>query len=793
MWNSVSLLTFRHFLKINSSNFGTHAVREKTPIETRSTAQLLTYKYNNITALTRQGKCKKVTQFPADFLNEFSSGFSQNRSILSYQAAHREPGKMIANKDNCQYNFDMPDSIYDFVQQQRAGFLQFSGARMALLDIQAGFWGIRRQVESMLGPRLTNSVLQQAGANGGASFASSFVEQSGLEKSAAFAACIEAYQVAGFGKYEIISMEWPVGHIHIRATDAIEAWMFQQKNKKVSEPICSYSAGVFVGFVNIIGERQDVVCVEQACQAKGDETCVFELIPASEAKRQTAVPFIPDPGLGRQLNLLEILFERMPMGIAVLDCEYQIQRYNPTWEDFAERYAPPSGAPLTPGVHYFDHLPGTESTVTPLFERVLEGETVRENSVRLESDGVVTFWDIVLAPLVENNEIVGILNVAVDATERVESRQNLEQRVEERTRQLKMLLDVTSAANSSLNLDAMLAKTLDLLVDLIGASRAGVGLLDEETGQLKVKILRPERTVDPADMAKILQAGEAVIESGEMLYVSPDISQGLVEPGAILPLQIRDRVLGILGIIGPAGGAFTKSQLALFKSIADQLGVAIENARLFAKAEEAAITAERNRLARDLHDAVTQTLFSSSIIADVLPKIWERNPEEGHRRLEELRQLTRGALSEMRTLLVELRPAALIDIDLGDLIGHQVNAFISRSRLPVEFERNCAHNPPPVVKEVFYRVTQEAFNNIAKHADAESVIVRLDCRPDKVDLLIKDDGVGFDPELSSVEGFGLGIMRERARNVSAKFEIQSQIRGGTRLRVSWQAPNVKEE
>ncbi len=125
--------------------------------------------------------------------------------------------------------------------------------------------------------------------------------------------------------------------------------------------------------------------------------------------------------------------------------------------------------------------------------------------------------------------------------------------------------------------------------------------------------------------------------------------------------------------------------MTLFKSIADQLGVAIENAYLFEKAEDAAIAAERNRLARDLHDAVTQTLFSASMIADVLPKIWERKPEEGQRRLEELRQLTRGALSEMRTLLVELRPAALEDTDLGDLIGHQVNAFIARTRIPVEY------------------------------------------------------------------------------------------------------------
>jgi len=222
------------------------------------------------------------------------------------------------------------------------------------------------------------------------------------------------------------------------------------------------------------------------------------------------------------------------------------------------------------------------------------------------------------------------------------------------------------------------------------------------------------------------------------------------------------------------------------------LGVAIENARLFEKAEEAAIAAERNRLARDLHDAVTQTLFSSSMIADVLPKIWERNPEEGRLRLEELRQLTRGALSEMRTLLVELRPAALADTDLGDLIGHQVNAFSARTRLAVAYERDCAHNPPPEVKETFYRIAQEALNNIAKHADAAAVRVQLDCKAGAAELVIQDDGIGFDLE-SATEGLGLNIMQERARNLGAQFEVYSRIREGTRLRVSWQAPDKENE
>lgn len=496
---------------------------------------------------------------------------------------------------------------------------------------------------------------------------------------------------------------------------------------------------------------------------------------------------------GWQADLLELLFERMPMGIAILDREFRIQRYNPTWGEFAARYTPSTGAPLAPGIGYFEHLPGTETAIRPLFERALTGEVVRENGFRLQSDETVTYWNIVLAPLIKNDETVGILNIAVDVTEQTKLQQNLERLIAERTRELQVLLDVTAAANRSLDLKETLATTLDLIVALVGASRAGVMLLDEPTGELIPYSLRPVRDVASDDLEKMLSTCRSVLDDGAALYVAPDPEEGLLEPGALIPLESRGDRLGVLVIVGSQGGAFSTAQLALFQSIADQLGVAVENARLFARSEQAAVAAERNRLARDLHDAVTQTLFSSSMIADVLPKIWERNPDEGRRRLEELRQLTRGALSEMRTLLVELRPAALADTDLGDLLEHQVNAFIARTRLQVGFERSVSHNPPVEVKEAFYRIAQEAFNNIARHAEAAQVRVRLDGEPGKMDLTIQDDGVGFDAQTLEHEGLGLGIMRERARSIGARLEVVSRPGRGTRLHLNWQAPDEEKE
>jgi len=200
-----------------------------------------------------------------------------------------------------------------------------------------------------------------------------------------------------------------------------------------------------------------------------------------------------------------------------------------------------------------------------------------------------------------------------------------------------------------------------------------------------------------------------------------------------------------------------------------------------------AITAERNRLARDLHDAVSQTLFSASLIADVLPKLWDKNPDAGKQKLEELRLLTRGALSEMRTLLLELRPDAFRDVDLGDLYRHLGNAFSARTRIPVNISQDGEAGMPLNVKEVFYRVGQEALNNIGKHAGATKVDIRLYLKDGQTHMEIQDDGCGFDTSTLSAESLGLKIMAERVESIKGKLKIESTVGKGTAIQLSWQA------
>lgn len=204
------------------------------------------------------------------------------------------------------------------------------------------------------------------------------------------------------------------------------------------------------------------------------------------------------------------------------------------------------------------------------------------------------------------------------------------------------------------------------------------------------------------------------------------------------------------------------------------------------KAREEAALAERSRLARELHDAVSQTLFSASLIADVLPRLWERSPDLAHERLHELRELTRGALGEMRTLLVELRPAALVKADLTELISQLADAIVGRARLPVDvtFEGDIA--PPVDVKIALYRITQEALNNIVKHARASEAALTLKATEGGGILLrIEDDGRGFDPDGVSAGSFGLGIMEERTTAIGADLQIESQPGQGTIVTVDW--------
>ena len=198
-----------------------------------------------------------------------------------------------------------------------------------------------------------------------------------------------------------------------------------------------------------------------------------------------------------------------------------------------------------------------------------------------------------------------------------------------------------------------------------------------------------------------------------------------------------------------------------------------------------AAEAERQRLARELHDAVTQTLFSASLIAEVLPRLMERNPDEGKRRLEELRQLARGALAEMRTLLLELRPQALLNAKFSDLLKQLGEAITARSRVPVQVVCQSSAEPtfPPDVQVALYRIAQEALSNVVRHAGATMVVVKLLTKPHEVTMIVDDDGRGFDPAAVPAGRYGLLGMNERVKLLGGTLTLTSKVSKGTALEV----------
>lgn len=253
-----------------------------------------------------------------------------------------------------------------------------------------------------------------------------------------------------------------------------------------------------------------------------------------------------------------------------------------------------------------------------------------------------------------------------------------------------------------------------------------------------------------------------------------------------VPLWMRDEVYGSLVLYYAEPRDLTPEDIELAVAFADQVALAIANARLRVQAEQAATIAERQRLARELHDAVTQTLFSANLIAEVLPQLWQEDPDEFHQRVADLRRLTRGALAEMRTLLLELRPAALVETPLRDLVRQLVEAITGRTRLEVQFTANGGqHVYPAEIQLALYRIAQEALRNVVKHARAHTLRVDLMTTPAQVSLTIQDDGQGFDPHHVPADHFGLRIMRERAAAIGAALTLTTRIGEGTSVAVQW--------
>ncbi len=455
------------------------------------------------------------------------------------------------------------------------------------------------------------------------------------------------------------------------------------------------------------------------------------------------------------------------------------------------------------------------------------GHDPRANQALVQSTGIQS---ILVAPLQADGQSLGVVLVAdkpepfgeddkrllmmlaSGAAVGLENarlyQEELERRreAEQRRRVAEGLREMVTLLNSERPLGEVLENIVEQAARLLDTETVAVYRLNEPDGLLTILTARglPESYV--RTMAVPLGAGAVGIAAQERRpvlisgsgVVSPEVPE---MPEEILPqirwlnqnfcallavpLLMKEKVFGAIALYYPEAREFSQEELDLADSFGAHVAVALENADLRRRAELSAVEAERSRLARELHDAVTQTLFSAGLIAEVLPRLSERDPQQLPQRLEELRRLTRGALAEMRSLLLELRPDTLADANLIELLGQLSEAVQGRAHLAVEVLLSDPGELPSEVKLALYRIAQEALNNVTKHANATRVTLELSRQGHEVVLALRDDGRGFDPAVTTPDSLGLGIMRDRAESVGARLEVTSGSNEGTSISVFW--------
>jgi PAS domain S-box-containing protein len=380
----------------------------------------------------------------------------------------------------------------------------------------------------------------------------------------------------------------------------------------------------------------------------------------------------------------------------------------------------------------------------------------------------------------------GKLHYLVVIAEDIDERKRAVEELRQSEARFKAIFENSAVGMGLMSLDRIVLDSNPAMCAMLGYTR------EELIGRDPARVTHPDDFPASTESFKKLLSGEDTHYVAERRYVRKNgevfwtqISMSLVRDpqgkplylvGLINDIDVQKRAAEKLA----AQEAGHRQQLEQrISERTEELNLA--NERLREKAAQDAVTAERTRLARDLHDAVTQTLFSTTLIADVLPEIWAMNPDEGRRRLEEVRQLTRGALAEMRTLLVELRPNALVEVPLPTLLRQLTEALTGRSRMNIELSAEGEFKLPPDVQVGLYRLAQEALNNVVKHAKASQAVVTLRCSEETTRLTVADNGIGFDPSTVTADHLGLKIMRERAEAIGAKLSLYSESGEGTQI------------
>jgi signal transduction histidine kinase len=477
--------------------------------------------------------------------------------------------------------------------------------------------------------------------------------------------------------------------------------------------------------------------------------------------------------MARAARRLGKYLDAIPVGVAVYDANQRSVYVNRATSDLVVREGRlavsyeeargrvPAYVAGTDRLYPVDKLP---------FNLAYQGIPAHADDIELEAFGdrvAVEGWSHPL--LDEDGKVEGIVSTFLDIRARraVEAelaayREHLETLVERRTQAERRQREVAEALQDTA---AALAGTLDqgaVLTTIMGELRRVIPC----DGAL-LALIEDERLVAVgADGRYHALLGQGVpLPQGILLFPAIQDAQAhmlrslAAEPGDCVngsgsarctmnaPLISDDDVLGMITVANGEGANFAPDEVRLLRAFADQAATAVTNARLHREAQVAAAEEERGRLARELHDAVTQTIYSARLVADTAAGLWTDAPPAARGALDDVRWMLASALAEMRMLLLELRPAAIGAARLDTLLAQLGEAFRGRTHIPVTFTANDAHvcNPPEDARLAIYRIGQEAFTNIARHAQAGHVRAQLVCSPGYACVMITDDGCGFDP------------------------------------------------
>jgi GAF domain-containing protein len=378
--------------------------------------------------------------------------------------------------------------------------------------------------------------------------------------------------------------------------------------------------------------------------------------------------------------------------------------------------------------------------------------------------------------------------------------QELERRVTDRTRELSALYEITALAGEGLELRPTLERSLELALTAMQAQAGAAHLLDETEERFKLVIHRG-LTTDIAAVVERLSPDNHIlswiINHNEPVIVSDLASDprvvelprlNLPAYGALVghPIRTRGQTLGVVSVVRKSGlPPFDREEVALLTSICDHIGIVVESARLRQRAEQAAIAEERARLARDLHDSVTQLLYSVNLFAATgREAVRLGDMAQVNNCLGELAEIAQQALKEMRLLVYELRPPVLKHDGLISALQQRLDIVERRAGVKAELVTDELPDLPEPVEVALYHIIQESLNNVLKHAHATSVTVRIKAEDRRLEVEVADNGLGFDLDaINGRGGLGLVSMRERIGALGGDLAILSKRGEGTRVKV----------